>query len=67
MRVNADGQFNCSEFGGGRVLPVWTENPQYLCETQSSQQPNWNLNNNTNPPQENDAPDWVKEMFGGNN
>ncbi|KLN96019.1 bifunctional glycosyl transferase/transpeptidase [Moellerella wisconsensis] len=67
MRVNADGQFNCSEFGGGRVLPVWTENPQYLCETQSSQQPNWNLNNNANPPQENDAPDWVKEMFGGNN
>nr|WP_314263302.1 bifunctional glycosyl transferase/transpeptidase [uncultured Moellerella sp.] len=64
LKVGTDGQFNCSEFATGRSLPVWTDNPQSICQSQSSQEPVWDLNNNNT--QENDAPEWVKEMFGSN-
>ena len=65
MKVMPDGQFNCSDFGGGRVLPIWTEAPDALCQSSAQQEPVWDLNNNAQPAQE-DAPDWVKEMFGNN-
>ncbi|MDC9582036.1 bifunctional glycosyl transferase/transpeptidase [Xenorhabdus sp. PR6a] len=54
MSVNDDGSFNC-EGGGIRVLPVWTDDPQGLCQ-QSVQQP---IEEN-----EEDAPGWLREMFG---
>ncbi|SQI40265.1 Murein polymerase [Providencia alcalifaciens] len=64
MRVMMDGQFSCSDFGGGRMLPVWTDDPQSLCQGSTSQDPAWNLNGNNEAPQEEAAPDWVKDMFG---
>ncbi|MEQ5072398.1 bifunctional glycosyl transferase/transpeptidase [Providencia alcalifaciens] len=64
MRVMMDGQFSCSDFGGGRMLPVWTDDPQSLCQGSTSQDPAWNLNWNNEAPQEEAAPDWVKDMFG---
>ncbi|MEY0604223.1 penicillin-binding transpeptidase domain-containing protein, partial [Providencia huaxiensis] len=30
MQVTADGQLSCSNFGGGRMLPIWTDNPDAL-------------------------------------
>ncbi|CDG18809.1 Penicillin-binding protein 1B [Includes: Penicillin-insensitive transglycosylase; Penicillin-sensitive transpeptidase] [Xenorhabdus doucetiae] len=54
MSVNEDGSFNC-EGGGIRVLPVWTDDPQGLCQ-QSVQQP---IEENAE-----EAPGWLREMFG---
>ncbi|PHM73276.1 bifunctional glycosyl transferase/transpeptidase [Xenorhabdus kozodoii] len=54
MSVNDDGSFNC-EGSGIRVLPVWTDDPQGLCQ-QSVQQP---IEDN-----EKEAPGWLREMFG---
>lgn len=61
MRVNTDGSFNCVG-GGYRILPVWTEDPQALCQLGvQTLKPNLNLNEQqTNS---NDAPAWIKEMF----
>ncbi|MEY0512485.1 bifunctional glycosyl transferase/transpeptidase [Providencia manganoxydans] len=66
MKVMPDGQFNCSDFGGGRTLPIWTDNPDALCQASANQEPVWDLNNNSEQPATDDAPDWVKEMFGNN-
>ncbi|HGN1706939.1 TPA: bifunctional glycosyl transferase/transpeptidase [Providencia rettgeri] len=63
MQVTSDGQLSCSNFGGGRVLPIWTDNPEGLCQSSESQDPTWDLNSN-NGEQQGDAPDWVKDMFG---
>ncbi|CDG20267.1 Penicillin-binding protein 1B [Includes: Penicillin-insensitive transglycosylase; Penicillin-sensitive transpeptidase] [Xenorhabdus poinarii G6] len=54
MSVNEDGSFNC-DGGGIRVLPVWTDAPQSLCQQSVSQ-----------PIEEGkeEAPDWLREMFG---
>lgn len=65
MQVTADGQLSCSNFGGGRMLPIWTDNPDSLCQASENQAPAWNLNGN-NDEQKSDAPDWVKDMFGDN-
>ncbi|MFD1090467.1 bifunctional glycosyl transferase/transpeptidase [Providencia vermicola] len=65
MQVTADGQLSCSNFGGGRMLPIWTDNPDSLCQASEDQAPMWNLNGN-NDEQKSDAPDWVKDMFGDN-
>ena len=65
MQVTADGQLSCSNFGGGRMLPIWTDNPESLCQGSENQAPEWNLNGN-NDEQKSDAPDWVKDMFGDN-
>lgn len=62
MRVNIDGSFNCAG-GGDRILPVWTEDPQALCQ-QGVQVLKPNLNLNEQQSKSNDAPAWVKEMFG---
>lgn len=50
MGINADGSFVCS--GGVRTLPVWTDFPNELCQSQQPAQ------------QESGAPDWVRDMFG---
>ncbi|MBQ0532023.1 bifunctional glycosyl transferase/transpeptidase [Providencia rettgeri] len=65
MQVTADGQLSCSNFGGGRMLPIWTDNPEGLCQASEEQAPIWDLNGN-NGEQQDDAPDWVKDMFGNN-
>lgn len=65
MQVTADGQLSCSNFGGGRMLPIWTDNPEGLCQASEEQAPVWDLNGN-NGEQQDDAPDWVKDMFGNN-
>ncbi|HGJ5860414.1 MAG TPA: bifunctional glycosyl transferase/transpeptidase [Arsenophonus nasoniae] len=62
MRVNNDGSFNCAG-GGYRILPVWTEDPQALCQL-GIQLLKPNLNLNEQQTNSNDAPAWVKEMFG---
>lgn len=57
MTVDGGGQFICNG-SAGRALPVWTENPQALCQTVQQQQ--------QAPAQQNDSgvADWIKEMFG---
>ena len=65
MQVTADGQLSCSNFGGGRMLPIWTDNPEGLCQASENEAPIWDLNGN-NGEQQDDAPDWVKDMFGNN-
>lgn len=62
MRVSIDGSFNCAG-GGDRILPVWTEDPQVLCQ-QGVKVLKPNLNLNEQQSKSNDAPAWVKEMFG---
>lgn len=66
MKVMPDGQFNCSDFGGGRTLPIWTDNPEGLCQSSANQNPTWDLNN-TESESKDDAPEWVKDMFGSKN
>ncbi|MGK2888880.1 MAG: bifunctional glycosyl transferase/transpeptidase, partial [Candidatus Malihini olakiniferum] len=55
MNVDGGGQFICNG-SAGRALPVWTENPQTLCQSLQQQV----------PAQQNDSgvADWIKEMFG---
>ncbi|MBT9428681.1 bifunctional glycosyl transferase/transpeptidase [Candidatus Symbiopectobacterium endolongispinus] len=57
MTVDSGGQFICNG-SAGRALPVWTENPQALCQSAQQQQ--------QAPAQQNDSgvADWIKEMFG---
>ena len=57
MTVDGGGQFICNG-SAGRALPVWTENPQALCQSVQQQQ--------QVPAQQNDSgvADWIKEMFG---
>ncbi|MCL2896248.1 bifunctional glycosyl transferase/transpeptidase [Brenneria tiliae] len=55
MTVDAGGNFVCNGSSAGRVLPVWTDNPQALCQASQPQ-----------PAQQNGegVADWIKEMFG---
>ncbi|MDE9460333.1 bifunctional glycosyl transferase/transpeptidase [Xenorhabdus bovienii] len=53
MSVNEDGSFNCTG-NGIRMLPVWTDDPQSLCQ-QSTPQP---VEDNKE-----EAPGWLQEMF----
>lgn len=57
MTIDGGGQFICNG-SAGRALPVWTENPQALCQSAQQQQ--------QAPSQQNDSgvADWIKEMFG---
>ncbi len=62
MQVNIDGSFNCTG-SGYRILPVWTEDPEALCQLGvQSLKPILNLNEQHS--KSNDAPVWVKEIFG---
>ncbi|MEH2922620.1 bifunctional glycosyl transferase/transpeptidase [Samsonia erythrinae] len=59
MTVDPSGNFICNGSSAGRVLPVWTDNPQALCQT-SQPQPS--------APQEEQegegVPGWIRQMFG---
>ncbi|PHM38994.1 penicillin-binding protein 1b [Xenorhabdus mauleonii] len=55
MSINEDGSFNCTGTGI-RTLPVWTDDPQALCQQSVQQQP---IEDN-----EEEAPGWLREMFG---
>ncbi|OCQ53731.1 Penicillin-binding protein 1B [Photorhabdus australis subsp. thailandensis] len=54
MAVNEDGSFNCSG-SGWRTLPVWTDDPQSLCQQTTVSEP---------VQQQEQAPGWLREMFG---
>jgi len=67
MSVDSSGNFICNG-SAGRALPVWTDNPQALCQAsqQAVQQP---ANAPNGQPQQNQqeggsVPDWIKQMFG---
>ncbi|MEE3663798.1 bifunctional glycosyl transferase/transpeptidase [Brenneria sp. g21c3] len=61
MTVDASGNFICNGSSAGRSLPIWTDNPQALCQASQPQttQP-------AQPAQQNGdgVADWIREMFG---
>ena len=77
--VDYDGNFVCS--GGMRVLPVWTSDPQSLCQqSEMQQQPSGNPFDQSSQPQQqpqqqpaqqeqkdsDGVAGWIKDMFGSN-
>ncbi|MCG3100292.1 bifunctional glycosyl transferase/transpeptidase [Enterobacter sp. DRP3] len=80
MGVDGSGNFVCG--GGMRTLPVWTTNPDALCQQSQPQQPSGNPFDSSSQPQQqpqqqqpqqqNEKKDsdgvagWIKDMFGGN-
>lgn len=79
MGVDSSGNFVCG--GGMRSLPVWTTNPDSLCQQSQPEQPTGNPFDQSSQPQQpqqqqpqqqNEKKDsdgvagWIKDMFGGN-
>ncbi|MEH0886730.1 bifunctional glycosyl transferase/transpeptidase [Enterobacter sp. UNJFSC 003] len=78
MGVDDAGNFVCG--GGMRTLPVWTTNPDSLCQQSQPEQPTGNPFEQSSQPQQpqqqpqqqNEKKDsdgvagWIKDMFGGN-
>ncbi|EKG3232350.1 bifunctional glycosyl transferase/transpeptidase [Enterobacter hormaechei] len=79
MGVDASGNFICG--GGMRTLPVWTTNPDALCQQSQPEEPTGNPFDQSSqsqqpqqqqPQQQNEKKDsdgvagWIKDMFGGN-
>ena len=78
MGVDASGNFICG--GGMRTLPVWTTNPDALCQQSQPEEPTGNPFDQPSQPQQpqqqpqqqNEKKDsdgvagWIKDMFGGN-
>ncbi|EOZ7607462.1 bifunctional glycosyl transferase/transpeptidase [Enterobacter roggenkampii] len=79
MGVDSSGNFVCG--GGMRTLPVWTTNPDSLCQQSQPEQPTGNPFEQSSQPQQpqqqqpqqqNEKKDsdgvagWIKDMFGGN-
>jgi len=79
MGVDGSGNFVCG--GGMRTLPVWTSNPDSLCQQSQPEQPTGNPFDQSSQPQQpqqqpaqqqNEKKDsdgvagWIKDMFGGN-
>ncbi|MFZ5102152.1 bifunctional glycosyl transferase/transpeptidase [Enterobacter roggenkampii] len=79
MGVDSSGNFVCG--GGMRTLPVWTTNPDSLCQQSQPEQPTGNpfeqssqpqQSQQQQPQQQNEKKDsdgvagWIKDMFGGN-
>ena len=79
MGVDDSGNFVCG--GGMRSLPVWTTNPDSLCQQSQPEQPTGNPFEQSSQPQQpqqqqpqqqNEKKDsdgvagWIKDMFGGN-
>ncbi|HAS1415646.1 TPA: bifunctional glycosyl transferase/transpeptidase, partial [Enterobacter hormaechei] len=78
MGVDASGNFICG--GGMRTLPVWTTNPDALCQQSQPEEPTGNPFDQSSQPQQpqqqqpqqqNEKKDsdgvagWIKDMFGG--
>ncbi|MGX5055033.1 bifunctional glycosyl transferase/transpeptidase [Enterobacter asburiae] len=79
MGVDGSGNFVCG--GGMRTLPVWTTNPDSLCQQSQPEQPTGNpfdQSSQSQQPQQQPAQQqnekkdsdgvagWIKDMFGGN-
>ncbi|HGV4648214.1 TPA: bifunctional glycosyl transferase/transpeptidase [Enterobacter cloacae] len=79
MGVDSSGNFVCG--GGMRILPVWTTNPDSLCQQSQPEQPTGNPFDQSSQPQQpqqqqpqqqNEKKDsdgvagWIRDMFGGN-
>ncbi|MCU6171049.1 bifunctional glycosyl transferase/transpeptidase [Enterobacter bugandensis] len=76
MGVDGSGNFICG--GGMRTLPVWTTNPDSLCQQSQPEQPTGNPFDQSSQPQQQPAQQqnekkdsdgvagWIKDMFGGN-
>ena len=79
MGVDSSGNFICG--GGVRSLPVWTTNPDALCQQSQPEEPTGNPFDQSSQPQQpqqqqpqqqNEKKDsdgvagWIKDMFGGN-
>ncbi|WP_048965716.1 bifunctional glycosyl transferase/transpeptidase [Enterobacter hormaechei] len=78
MGVDGSGNFICG--GGVRSLPVWTTNPDALCQQSQPEEPTGNPFDQSSQPQQpqqqpqqqNEKKDsdgvagWIKDMFGGN-
>ncbi|WP_274242082.1 MULTISPECIES: bifunctional glycosyl transferase/transpeptidase [Enterobacter] len=77
MGVDSSGNFVCG--GGMRTLPVWTTNPDSLCQQSQPEQPTGNPFDQSSQPQQQQQPQqqnekkdsdgvagWIKDMFGGN-
>ncbi|HHK9529493.1 TPA: bifunctional glycosyl transferase/transpeptidase [Enterobacter hormaechei] len=78
MGVDSSGNFICG--GGVRSLPVWTTNPDALCQQSQPEQPTGNPFDQSSQPQQQQQQQqpqeekkdsdgvagWIKDMFGGN-
>ncbi|ELY2034825.1 bifunctional glycosyl transferase/transpeptidase [Enterobacter hormaechei] len=77
MGVDSSGNFICG--GGVRSLPVWTTNPDALCQQSQPEEPTGNPFDQSSQPQQPQQPQqqnekkdsdgvagWIKDMFGGN-
>ncbi|HFU2859591.1 TPA: bifunctional glycosyl transferase/transpeptidase [Enterobacter cloacae] len=79
MGVDSSGNFVCG--GGMRTLPVWTTNPDSLCQQSQPEQPTGNPFDQSSQPQQpqqqqpqqqnekkdsNGVAGWIRDMFGGN-
>ena len=79
MGVDSSGNFICG--GGVRTLPVWTTNPDALCQQSQPEEPTGNPFDQSSQPQQpqqqqpqqqeekkdsDGVAGWIKEMFGGN-
>ena len=79
MGVDSSGNFVCG--GGMRTLPVWTTNPDSLCQQSQPEQPTGNPFEQSSQPQQpqqqqpqqqeekkdsDGVAGWIKDMFGGN-
>ncbi|EPJ4512485.1 bifunctional glycosyl transferase/transpeptidase [Enterobacter hormaechei] len=78
MGVDSSGNFICG--GGVHSLPVWTTNPDALCQQSQPEQPTGNpFDQSSQPQQQQQQPQqqeekkdsdgvagWIKDMFGGN-
>ncbi|BBI91072.1 fused glycosyl transferase and transpeptidase [Serratia symbiotica str. Tucson] len=64
MAIDASGNFICGGGGNGRTLPVWTDNPQGLC--QSSQMAVQQQQQQAKGEQKDSdgVAGWIKDMFG---
>ena len=79
MGVDSSGNFICG--GGMRTLPVWTTNPDALCQQSQPEEPTGNPFDQSSQPQQpqqqqpqqqeekkdsDGVAGWIKDMFGGN-
>ncbi|CAM6592214.1 bifunctional glycosyl transferase/transpeptidase [Enterobacter intestinihominis] len=79
MGVDSSGNFICG--GGVRTLPVWTTNPDALCQQSRPEEPTGNPFDQSSQPQQpqqqqpqqqeekkdsDGVAGWIKDMFGGN-
>ncbi|MBT2202738.1 bifunctional glycosyl transferase/transpeptidase [Enterobacter hormaechei] len=79
MGVDSSGNFICG--GGVRTLPVWTTNPDALCQQSQTEEPTGNPFDQSSQPQQpqqqqpqqqeekkdsDGVAGWIKDMFGGN-